>query len=171
MASAVPLYQFSSMRCCGGSTSMYSSSSRGKKPQPAPMWRDRLRALYWVSTRTRRRPLLMQLDSVKSTMRYRPPKGTAGLARSRVKGSSRVPLPPARIKVNTSRTSKVSKKTNHRVTENTAEDKEEGFGLFVCLFLMFFSVFSVTLWLGLLSSVVSRAHFGEASDAEMLAHA
>src|SRR5438874_1367147 len=86
MASAVPLYQFSSMRCCGGSTSMYSSSSRPRKPQPAAMCRSRLRALYWVSTRMRRRPLLMQLDRVKSTMRYRPPKGTAGLARSRVNG-------------------------------------------------------------------------------------
>ncbi len=41
----------------------------------------------------RRSPLLMQLDRVKSMMRYSPPNGTAGLARSRVSGSSRVPRP------------------------------------------------------------------------------
>src|SRR5262245_46832640 len=102
MASAVPLYQFSSMRCCGGSTSMYSAISRLRKLQPAWMWRLRLRALYCVSTRQRRSSLLTQLDSVKSTMRYSPPNGTAGLARSRVSGSRRVPLPPARIRVRTS---------------------------------------------------------------------
>src|SRR6266851_109010 len=50
----------------------------------------------------RRRLLLTQFESVKSTMRYSPPKGTAGLARSRVSGSRRVPLPPAKINVNTS---------------------------------------------------------------------
>src|SRR5579875_1285605 len=109
MASAVPLYQFSSMRCCGGKTSIYSSKARGRKFQPALMWRDRLCALYWVSTRIRRRSLLMQLDKVKSIMRYNPPKGTAGLARSRVKGSRRVPLPPARINVNTSLTNEISR--------------------------------------------------------------
>src|SRR5262249_26158559 len=102
MASAVPLYQCSSMRCCGGRTSMYSLSSRGKKPQPAVMCRSRLRALYCVSTNTRRKLALMQLDRVKSMMRYSPPNGTAGLARSRVSGSSRVPLPPAKINVRTS---------------------------------------------------------------------
>jgi hypothetical protein len=41
--------------------------------------------------------LFRQLLSVKSMIRYSPPKGTAGLARSRVSGSRRVPLPPARI--------------------------------------------------------------------------
>src|SRR5438034_8951250 len=49
----------------------------------------------------RRKSLLRQLESVKSIMRYRPPNGTAGLARSRVSGSSRVPLPPARTTANT----------------------------------------------------------------------
>src|SRR3954447_1814988 len=38
----------------------------------------------------------MKLLRTKSTMRYFPPKGTAGLARSFVSGYSRVPLPPAR---------------------------------------------------------------------------
>src|ERR1017187_10044382 len=65
------------------------------------MCRSRLRALYCVNTRIRRRSLLRQLESGKSTMRYRPPNGTAGLARSRVSGSRRVPLPPARINVRT----------------------------------------------------------------------
>src|SRR6266849_8846922 len=41
-------------------------------------------------------PELMKLLSTKSTTRYLPPKGTAGLARSLVSGKSRVPLPPAR---------------------------------------------------------------------------
>src|SRR5262249_26275537 len=76
----------------------------------------RLRALYCVSTSARRKPLLMQLDKVKSMMRYRPPKGTAGLARSRVRGSSRVPLPPARIKVSTSFTVHISGKRQNRFT-------------------------------------------------------
>src|SRR5262245_12146771 len=38
----------------------------------------------------------MRLLSTKSTIRYLPPKGTAGLARSLVSGYSRVPFPPAR---------------------------------------------------------------------------
>src|SRR6202035_5723377 len=37
----------------------------------------------------------MQLESVMSMMRYSPPNGTAGLARSRVKGHNRSPCPPA----------------------------------------------------------------------------
>src|SRR6202795_1544910 len=40
-------------------------------------------------------PELMKLLRTKSTIRYLPPKGTAGLARSRVRGKRRVPLPPA----------------------------------------------------------------------------
>ena len=39
----------------------------------------------------------MKLLSTKSTIRYLPPKGTAGLARSLVSGKRRVPLPPARM--------------------------------------------------------------------------
>src|ERR1700736_1500936 len=41
-------------------------------------------------------PELMRLLRTKSTMRYFPPKGTAGLERSRVRGNKRLPLPPAR---------------------------------------------------------------------------
>src|SRR5581483_2090256 len=41
-------------------------------------------------------PELIKLLSTKSMMRYLPPKGTAGFARSLVSGESRVPLPPAR---------------------------------------------------------------------------
>src|SRR5271157_172469 len=37
----------------------------------------------------------MKLLSTKSMMRYFPPNGTAGLARSLVSGCSRVPFPPA----------------------------------------------------------------------------
>ena len=68
------------------------------------MWmcRARLAALYWVRIRIFRMPLLRQFDIVKSMIRYAPPKGTAGLARSRVNGSKRDPLPPARTTANTS---------------------------------------------------------------------
>src|SRR5260370_33133522 len=38
----------------------------------------------------------MQLERVMSMMRYWPAKGTAGFARSRVRGKSRSPAPPAR---------------------------------------------------------------------------
>src|ERR1700676_1023054 len=37
----------------------------------------------------------MQLESVMSMMRYSPPNGTAGFARSRVSGHNRSPCPPA----------------------------------------------------------------------------
>src|SRR6266481_231304 len=40
-------------------------------------------------------PLLRQLESVKSMMRYMPPNGTAGFARFLVSGYSRSPWPPA----------------------------------------------------------------------------
>src|SRR5690606_39817247 len=52
--------------------------------QPRMIWRTREWALYWVSTPTRRIPELMQLDRGKSTIRYLPPKYTAGLARQLV---------------------------------------------------------------------------------------
>src|SRR5437016_4371424 len=51
--------------------------------------------LYWVSTTIFRYPALARLDSAKSIIRYRPPNGTAGLARSAVRGISRLPSPPA----------------------------------------------------------------------------
>src|ERR1700722_7970039 len=59
------------------------------------MCRSRLWLLYWVSTAIRRIPALTRLDSAKSTSRYMPPNGTAGLARSAVSGASRLPAPPA----------------------------------------------------------------------------
>src|ERR1700730_15993596 len=43
----------------------------------------------------------MKLLSTKSMMRYLPPNGTAGLARSLVRGDRRVPLPPANTIPNT----------------------------------------------------------------------
>src|SRR5215469_6618720 len=67
------------------------------------MCRSRLWLLYWVSTQTRRHPALTRLDNAKSTSRYRPPNGTAGLARSAVSGASRRPAPPARTIPNTRR--------------------------------------------------------------------
>src|SRR5580704_12022819 len=63
---------------------------------PRRTCRFRLSALYWVRTKTRRRSLFRQLERVRSMMRYTPPKGTAGLARSRVSGQRRSPWPPAR---------------------------------------------------------------------------
>src|SRR5512140_3903724 len=60
------------------------------------MCRFRLWLLYWVSTQMRWIPPLTRLDSAKSTTRYRPPNGTADLARSAVSGPSRRPTPPAR---------------------------------------------------------------------------
>jgi hypothetical protein len=85
-ASAVPRYQCSPMRFCGGRISMNSPSSRLTTFQPMRTWRFRLCALYWVARKIFRSPELMQFESVKSTIRYGPPNGTAGLARSRVSG-------------------------------------------------------------------------------------
>ncbi len=65
---------------------MNSPSSRLTTFQPMRTWRFRLCALYWVARNIFRSPELMQFESVKSTMRYGPPNGTAGLARSRVRG-------------------------------------------------------------------------------------
>src|SRR5208282_4314866 len=45
---------------------------------------------------------LRQLLSVKSIIRYLPPKGTAGFARCMVRGCRRSPFPPARIIASTS---------------------------------------------------------------------
>ena len=65
---------------------MNSPSSGLTTLQPMRTCRFRLWALYWVAMKILRRPELTQLDSVKSMMRYGPPKETAGLARSRVSG-------------------------------------------------------------------------------------
>src|SRR5688572_1598408 len=56
---------------------------------------------YCTSTYTERIPELTKLDSTKSTMRYLPPKGTAGLPRSLVSGDKRSPFPPAMMMPNT----------------------------------------------------------------------
>jgi len=97
MASAVPRYQSVPMRCWGGTEMMNSPTSGLTMFQPTRMWRSREKDLYWVSTATRRMPELRQLERVKSMIRYLPPNGTAGLARSRVRGHRRLPSPPARI--------------------------------------------------------------------------
>src|SRR5271170_1799526 len=80
----------------GGRISMNSPSSLATTgPQPSRMWRLSESALYWVRMYTWRRSELMQLERVMSMMRYWPANGTAGLARSRVRGKSRSPAPPA----------------------------------------------------------------------------
>src|SRR5215217_446368 len=48
-------------------------------------------------------PLLMQLEMGTSISRYLPATGTAGLARSWVRGNSRAPWPPPRIRLRTER--------------------------------------------------------------------
>jgi hypothetical protein len=68
-ASAVPRYQCSPVRFCGGSTSTNSPSSWFTTLQPMRTWRLRLCALYWVAMKIRRRPELMQFESVKSIRR------------------------------------------------------------------------------------------------------
>ena len=61
------------------------------------MWSLSERGLYWVRTTTSVIPELTQLLSVKSMIRYLPPNGTAGLARTEDRIDSRSPSPPARI--------------------------------------------------------------------------
>ena len=68
---------------------------------PRPTWSLSERGLYWVSTTTLSTPELTQLDSAKSMIRYLPPKGTAGLARTELRMESRSPSPPARITART----------------------------------------------------------------------
>ena len=70
------------------------SRSHGR---PRPMWSLSERGLYWVRTTTSSMSELTQLDSVKSMIRYLPPNGTAGLARSWERIERRSPSPPARI--------------------------------------------------------------------------
>jgi len=55
--------------------------------------------LYCVSRYARSRPLLTQLESVKSMMRNTPPNDTSGLALPEVNGDNRFPWPPARMQV------------------------------------------------------------------------
>jgi hypothetical protein len=78
---------------------MYSPSEGLKIDQPSRRCFISECDLYCGNTRTRRRPECKQFDKAKSTIRYRPPNGTAGLARSDVRGCSREPTPPAKTKV------------------------------------------------------------------------
>src|SRR5512134_2194075 len=61
------------------------------------MWRWSELLLNWVRMKIRRSSALRQLLIGMSTRRYFPASGTAGLARSLVRGKSRVPMPPPRI--------------------------------------------------------------------------
>src|SRR5688500_17880188 len=61
------------------------------------MWSFSDRGLYWVRTTTSWMSELTQLDSGKSVIRYLPPNGTAGLARSCYRMERRSPSPPARM--------------------------------------------------------------------------
>ena len=70
------------------------SRSHGR---PRPMWSLSERGLYCVRTTTSSMPEFTQLDSVKSMIRYLPPNGTAGFARTDDRIDRRSPSPPARI--------------------------------------------------------------------------
>ena len=61
------------------------------------MWSLSDRGLYWVRTTTLSISELTQFDRVKSMIRYLPPNGTAGFARTDDRIESRSPSPPARI--------------------------------------------------------------------------
>src|SRR6266568_5286 len=96
MASAEPSNHFGPTRICAGTSSTYWLRSAVSR-QARWMWVLSDSDLYWTSTFIRSRPELAKLERAKSMIRYRPPNGTAGLARSRVSGSRRRPSPPARI--------------------------------------------------------------------------
>ena len=81
---------------------MNSPSSSATTLHPMRMWRPSESDLYCSAMKIFRSPELMQLLSVKSMMRYGPPKYTAGLARSLVSGYKRSPAPPARTMTTTS---------------------------------------------------------------------
>ncbi len=66
-------------------------------PSAADVPVERVRFVLNENGDFRRRPEFRQLLSVKSIIRYFPPKGTAGLARCSVRGERRSPLPPASI--------------------------------------------------------------------------
>src|SRR5215217_390430 len=66
------------------------------------MWRLSDAELYCVNMKMRISPELMQLETGMSMSLYLPPSGTAGFARSFVRGASRCPAPPPRITANTS---------------------------------------------------------------------
>ncbi len=98
-ASAVPRYHSATRpRAMYGWSSftppLFRSRSHGR---PSPMWSLSERGLYWVSTTTFETSEFTQFESVKSMIRYLPPNGTAGLARTPDRMDRRSPSPPARI--------------------------------------------------------------------------
>src|SRR3954462_14230588 len=98
-ASAVPRYHSATRpRAMYGWRSftppLFRSRSHGR---PRPMWSFSDRGLYWVRTTTSSISEFTQFDSVKSMIRYLPPNGTAGFARSWERIERRSPSPPARI--------------------------------------------------------------------------
>ena len=99
MASAVPWYQslctVPSEGCSSWMPPRERSRSHGR-PVPMCWWSEVGR--YWVSTPMSSMPEFTQFESVKSMMRYLPPKGTAGLARRSDSRHRRLPIPPARMK-------------------------------------------------------------------------
>ena len=98
-ASAVPRYHSATRpRAMYGWSSLTPPRLRSRSHgRPSPMWSLSDRGLYWVRTTTSSMSELTQLDSVKSMIRYLPPNGTAGLARSWDRIERRSPSPPARI--------------------------------------------------------------------------
>src|SRR6476661_4280341 len=98
-ASAVPRYHSATLpRSIYGWRSFTPPRLRSRSHgRPRPMWSLSERGLYWVRTTTSSMSELTQLDSVKSMIRYLPPNGTAGFARSAERIESRSPSPPARM--------------------------------------------------------------------------
>ena len=98
-ASAVPRYHSATLpRAMYGWSSLTPPRLRSRSHgRPSPMWSLSERGLYWVRTTTSSMSELTQFDSVKSMIRYLPPNGTAGLARSWERIERRSPSPPARI--------------------------------------------------------------------------
>src|SRR4051794_18120499 len=98
-ASAVPRYHSATRPrdtygCRSLTPPLLRSRSHGR---PRPMWSFSERGLYWVRTTTSWMSELTQFESVKSMIRYLPPNGTAGLARSADRIDRRSPSPPARM--------------------------------------------------------------------------
>ena len=96
-------------------------SSIGESRQALAMCSSSEALLYCVSTLIRESPELTKLDRTMSMILYRPPKGTAGFARSFVSGPRRRPSPPARIMTRTREVSNGPLSMNSRIgTEGTA---------------------------------------------------
>src|SRR5438093_3204889 len=109
-ASAVPRYQSRErprpMYGCSRFTPPWlRSRSHGR---PTPMWSISERGAYWVRTATSVIPEFTALESAKSMIRYLPPNGTPGLARTCDRIESRSPSPPARTRVRTDCTTRES---------------------------------------------------------------